>query len=118
MAGDGDLSRRLEEAAKIILERAKRNAAGWSARIPPSLTLKVSGSTAVIRSGAPPAYPNEVAGVRHPVFGGRGTRRPRAPWVRNQHRPFLAPAGDEAADKALEKFGLYVEDLAHKHGYK
>ena len=115
---DADLTRRLEEAAKIILERAKVNASGWSARIPPSLKLKVSGDTARISSNAPPAYPNEIPGVRHPVFGGRGTKRPKAPWVTNQHRPFLAPAGDEAADAALEKFGLYVEDLAHKHGYK
>lgn len=116
--GDGDLSRRLEEAAKIILERARRNAEGWSVRIPPSLQLEVSGSTAVISSAAPPAYPNEVPHVRHPVFGGPGTRRPGAPWVTNQHRPFLAPAGDQEADRALEQFGLYVEDLAHKHGYK
>lgn len=115
---DGDLEERLRQAAEIIADRARENASGWSVRIPPSLKVKVDGMTAVISSAAPPAYPNEIAGVRHPVFGGRGTRRPKAPWVKNQYRPFLAPAGDEAADKALEKFGLYVEDLAHRHGYR
>ena len=115
---DADAQERLRQAAQVILDQAKQNASGWSARIPPSLKLKVRGMAATISSNAPPAYPNEIPGVRHPVFGGRGTRRPKAPWVTNQHRPFLAPAGDEAADKALEKFALYVEDLAHKHGYR
>ena len=109
---------RLAEAAKIIAGKAKDNAAGWSARIPPSIRVSGSYPEVFIRSGAPPAYPNEVPGVRHPVFGGRGTKRPHAPWVTNQHRPFLAPAADEASDEAAEKFAEIVDDWAIKAGFK
>ena len=109
---------RLLEAAKVIAEAAKANAAGWSARIPPSLRTSGSYPEVFIRSGAPPAYPNEVPGVRHPVFGGRGTRRPDAPWVTNQHRPSLAPAADQRANQALEKFAQIIDDWAIKAGYR
>ena len=109
---------RLLEAANVIAKQAQDNASGWSARIPGS--IKVSGSypEVIIRASAPPAYPNEVDGVRHPVFGGRGTRRPGAPWVRNQHRPFLAPAADQKGNEAAEKFAVIIEDWAVKLGYK
>ena len=62
--------------------------------------------------------PNEVAGVRHPVFGGRGTKRPHAPWVTNQHRPFLAPAADQSGDAAAEKFAQVIDDWAIKAGFR
>jgi|SRR5271165_5725196 len=120
--GDGgasdDLGRRLREAAEVIADQARVNAAGWSARIPPSIKVSGGAGGVSIISGAPPAYPNEVDGVRHPVFGGRGTRRPKAPWVRNQHRPFLAPAADERIDEAAEKFSRVIDDWAEEHGYK
>jgi len=109
---------RLLEAAKVIADQARNNAAGWSARIPPSIRVSGSYPEVFIRSGAPPAYPNEVPGVRHPVFGGRGTRRPDAPWVTNQHRPFLAPAADQRANQALEKFAQIIDDWAIKAGYR
>jgi hypothetical protein len=116
-AAASDLARRLREAAEIIAKQARVNASGWSARIPPS--IKVSGSATIsISSGAPPAYPNEIAGVRHPVFGGRGTARPEAPWVLNQHRPFLAPAADMKADAAAEQFSKVIEDWAKDYGFK
>lgn len=109
---------RLLEAAKVIAEQARSNAAGWSARIPAS--VKVSGSypEVTIRASAPPAYPNEIPGVRHPVFGGRGTRRPHAPWVTNEHRPFLGPAADQRAGQAAEKFALITDDWALKAGFR
>lgn len=111
-----DLSDRVKAAAQIIADQAKTNA-GWSARIPPSLKIRASDTGATISTAAPPAYPNEF-GVRHPVFGGRGTRRPRAPWVRNKHRPFLGPAADQKGDDAAREFGLVIDDWAIKHGYK
>lgn len=116
--GGGDLGRRLREAAQVIADQAKENASGWSARIPPSITVSGGGTGVSILSDAPSAYPNEVAGVRHPVFGGRGTRRPKAPWVLNQHRPFLAPAADQRGDEAAEKFSKVLDDWAKEHGYK
>ena len=109
---------RLAEAAKVIADQAKENAAGWSARIPPSIRVSGSYPEVTIRASAPPAYPNEISGVRHPVFGGRGTRRPHAPWVTNEHRPFLGPAADEAADKAAEKFAVIIDDWALKAGFR
>lgn len=111
-----DADDRLRQAAEVIRDQAATNA-GWSARIPGSLKVSTSGMTALISTGAPPAYPNEF-GVRHPVFGGTGTRRPRAPWVRNKHRPFLGPAGDQKADEAARTFGLFIDDWALKHGYR
>ena len=115
-AGD-DLGRRLREAAEIIARQARQNAGGWSARIPPSIKVNGGSSGISISSSSPPAYPNEL-GVRHPVFGGRGTRRPDAPWVTNKHRPFLAPAADEKIDEAAEAFSKVLDDWAKELGYK
>jgi hypothetical protein len=109
---------RLLEAAKVIADRAKQNASGWSARIPPSIRVSGGDPEVFIRSSAPPAYPNEIPHVRHPVFGGRGTKRPHAPWVTNEHRPFLAPAADEAGDAAAEKYADVIDDWAIKAGFK
>jgi hypothetical protein len=108
---------RLMEAAKVIAAQAKSNAAGWSARIPPSIRVSGGYPEVFIRSAAPPAYPNEVPGVRHPVFGGRGTKRPRAPWVTNEHRPFLAPAADQRINQAAEEFAKIIDDWAIRLGY-
>jgi hypothetical protein len=116
-AADDDLGRRLREAAEVIAEQARVNAS-WSARIPPSIKVSGGSGGVSIMSGAPPAYPNEVAGVRHPVFGGRGTSRPKAPWVTNKHRPFLAPAADERIGEAAQKFAQVLDDWAKKHGYE
>jgi hypothetical protein len=109
---------RLMEAARVIADQAKRNAAGWSARIPPSIRVSGGYPEITIRASAPPAYPNEVAGVRHPVFGGRGTKRPKAPWVENEHRPFLAPAADQRAGEAARKFAVIIDDWALKAGFR
>lgn len=114
---EGDLGRRLREAAEVIAEQARQNAGGWSGRIPPSIKVTGGAGGVSIVSGAPPAYPNEIPGVRHPVFGGPGTKRPKAPWVTNQHRPFLAPAADERIDEAAEKFAQVIDDWAKEHGY-
>jgi hypothetical protein len=114
---DDDLGRRLREAAEVIATQARENAA-WSARIPPSIKVSGGSGGVSIMSDAPPAYPNEVPGVRHPVFGGPGTARPKAPWVTNQHRPFLAPAADERIDEAGEKFAQVIDDWCKERGYK
>lgn len=108
-ASGSDLARRLRQAAQIIADQAKVNA-GWSRKIPPS--IKVRGSANIsISSNAGPAYPNEIPGVRHPTYG-------HDPWVTNQHRPFLAPAGDEKADAAAEQFANVIDDWAKEHGFR
>lgn len=109
---------RLREAAQVIADQAKVNAAGWSRRIPPSIRVSGAYPEVVIRSAAPPAYPNEIPDVWHPVFGGRGTKRPDAPRVLNKHRPFLAPAADQGANKALEKFAEIIGDWAIRAGFR
>jgi hypothetical protein len=113
-----DGSRYLERAAEIIADQARANAAPWSVRIPPAMQVAVVYPVAYVSNSAPPAYPNEVKGVRHPVFGGRGTARPDAPWVTNEYRPFLAPAADQAGDAAADAFGDYALELAMEHGYR
>lgn len=107
-SANADLGRRLREAAQIIADQARVNAS-WSRRVPAS--IKVSGSATIsISSSSPPAYPNEIAGVRHPTFG-------HSPWVTNQYRPFLAPAGDEKADEAAVKFAEVIDDWARERGF-
>ena len=114
----GGVVERFADAVKIIADGAKELASAWSVRVPPSIRISGSYPEAVIRASAPPAYPNEIPGVKHPVFGGRGTKRPKAPWVVNQHRPFLAPAADLKSDAAAEAFGRVIDDWAFELGYK
>ena len=109
---------RLMEAAKLIAEQAKQNAAGWSRRIPGSIRVSGSYPEIVIRASAPNAYPNEVPDVWHPVFGRRGTKRFVKPRVENKHRPFLAPAADQRGDAAAEKFADIIDDWAIKAGFR
>ena len=115
-----DLSRRLKEAGEFVAVIARANA-GWSSLVPGSVKVRGGRSGVYIVAGgpkAPAAYPNEVAGVKHPVFGGPGTSRPKAPWVTNEHRPFLAPAGDEGADGAAEIVARVCDDWAIENGVR
>jgi hypothetical protein len=109
ISGGGDL----QAAAQIIADRAKAMAAAWSRQVPPSISVSVSGNVATISTDAPPAYPNEVEGVRHPVFG----RRKQA-WVTNAHRPFLDPAADAGADEAMKRYAQKVDRMCRAAGYR
>jgi hypothetical protein len=104
--GGGDLG----AAANIIAARAREIAAGWSRQIPGSIGVSVAGNTAEISCQVGPAYPNEVAGVRHPTFG-------HDPWVTNQHRPFLEPAAEEASDKAMARYAQKVDRWCKDAGF-
>lgn len=88
------------------------DASGWSVQVPPSIRVKAAGNSATIDSGVGPSYPNEVAGVRHPVYGNRRN------WVLNQYRPFLAPAADAKADAAASEIAKYIDDVAHEDGFR
>lgn len=102
----------MRAAALIIARQAMADAATWSRQVPPSIRVKASGNTATITSDVGPSYPNEVLGVRHPVFGNRRN------WVTNQYRPFLAPAADMKADAAAAEIAKYIDDVCHEDGFK
>ena len=102
----------MRAAAQIIARQAMADAAAWSVQIPPSIKVKARDSTATITSSVGPAYPNEVPGVRHPVYGNRRN------WVTNQYRPFLAPAADMKADAATAEIAKYIDDVCHENGFE
>jgi hypothetical protein len=107
----------LQAAAEIIADEARRNATVWSVTIPPRITVEVNGNVATIACNAPPAYPNEVKGVRHPVYA-RGPDRRHWTWVGNQYRPFLAPAADGKADAAMARYADKIDRMARAAGFK
>jgi len=108
---------RMLAAATIIAREAQKLAAVWSVQVPPSIRVSAKANSAEISSQVGPSYPNEVKRVRHPVFGGRGTSRERAPWVTNEYRPFLAPAAVAKADAAAQEIAKTVDDLARQAGF-
>jgi hypothetical protein len=98
-------------AAEIIAAEARRIAARYSETIPPSIHVSGVGDRWSVIADAPAAYPNEVLGVRHPVFGNRHV------WVTDAYRPFLAPATDAKADAAAEEIGKTVDDWTKERGF-
>jgi hypothetical protein len=104
--GGGDLG----AAANIIADGA-RQLASWSEQIPGAISVEVSGNTATISCAVGPAYPNEVAGVRHPTFG-------HEPWMTNEHRPFLGPAADARSGDAMARYADKIDGWARKAGYR
>ena len=106
----GDLGARLKEAGVYVAGIAKAKAS-WSQQIPPKIRVGGGRSGVIVSCNAPPAYPNEIEGVRHPTFG-------HDPWVTNEHRPFLAPAGDEGAQGAAEIVARVIDDWAAQYGFK
>ena len=104
--GGGDLG-----AAAAIIAAKARELASWSRQIPPAIGVRAHGNTAEISCQVGPAYPNEVAGVRHPTFG-------HEPWVTNEHRPFLGPAADAASDKAMARYAQKVDAMCKKAGFR
>lgn len=107
----------LGAAATIIADGARALAAGWSAQIPGRISVSVTGNVATISCDAPPAYPNEIEGVRHPVFGPTA-KNPDPKWVPNQYRPFLAPAADAKADAAMARYAGKIDSMARKAGFR
>lgn len=102
----------LGAAAKVIAEEASRLARGHGL-VETADAINVdsdeTSATVWVETGA--AYPNEVEGVRHPVFG-------HGPWVTNKHRPFLGPACDSKAGDALERYSQHLKGLIKEAGFK
>ena len=119
---DATVGPRLQQAAEVIAARARVNSS-WSRRIPRSVRiykLTAGGHRATIAAGgvrAPQAYTFEApyGPVWHPVWG-HGPRKDWH-WVRQEPRPFLAPAGEEAADAALEVFARMIDDWEAASGF-
>ena len=102
---------RMRAACEIVAREASRLASGWSEQIPPSMRIHASQDVGIILSATGPSYPNEIPGVRHPVFGNRRE------WVTNEYRPFLAPAAVSELGAVAEEIGMEIDDLCHSLGY-
>jgi hypothetical protein len=115
---DQALMQAMRDAGEVIRDAAGRRA-GWSHRIPQSGRVEsVRDDEVLIIFGgpsAPNAYPFEVRGVRHPVWG----HGPRSTWhwVENEWRPFLVPAAEENADKAASVIATVVDKWGRELGF-
>lgn len=108
----------LGQAADVIAQEARRiAAANGMPETAASISVQVQGSRAIVYSDAPAAYPNEVAGVRHPVFGPT-LRNPKPAWVANEYRPFLAPAADAKASAAMKRYERKLDGWLRTAGFR
>lgn len=106
----------LMAAADVIADAARVLAGRWSTSVPPSIRVEGNGRTVTIIADAPAAYPNEVFGVRHPVFGPTN-KNPDPSWVTNKHRPFLGPAADQKAGAAMARYAQKIDRMCRKAGF-
>lgn len=104
--GGGDLG----AAAAIIAGKARDLAGAWSQKIPPSISVAVSGRVATITADAPNARPAELR-LRHPLFGDREW------WYGPPGDKFLAPAADASADAAMARYAKKIDGWARKAGF-
>lgn len=101
----------LVDAAEEIADGARQNAS-WSRSIPPNIrTEQIDENTVNIVADTGAAYPAETR-ARHPLFGNREH------WYGPPGEPFLAPAAEQRAGAALEKFALIVDRRALDRGFK
>jgi len=101
----------LGAAAAIIADGARALAAAWSRKIPPSISVSVSGQVAEITATAPDAYPAETR-AKHPLFGNRDH------WYGPPGEPFLAPAADARADAAMRRYADKIDRWARDAGFR
>jgi hypothetical protein len=119
---DPVLTARMQEAAEVIADSARRKSS-WSERIPASVhTLTAPGADTVliVAGGAPAPHaitfeaPN-ASYWKHPVFG-RGPRETWH-WVKQDPRRFLKPAAEEEAGHSVRVVAQAVNDWAKFLGY-
>lgn len=114
-AGGGELV----DAAEEIADGARKNAASWAktgATVSSIHTEQVDENTVLVVADSGAAYPNETD-ARHPVFA-QGDNRLKWTWVKGNNRPFMAPAAEERAGAAMDKFAVRIDRLAHDRGFK
>lgn len=107
----------LGQAADVIAQEARRIARGnGMPETAASIGVQVDGHRAIVYSDSPAAYPNEIPGVRHPVFGPT-LKNPRPAWVANEYRPFLGPAADAKASAAMDRYAKKLDRMLKKAGF-
>lgn len=117
-----ELRRGIKSAAKPMVGAA-RDAAGFSSRIPGSVTTKVSfaarGAVVAIEAGgskAPEAAPLNARGkhgtFRHPVYGHMDR------WVSQQAQPFFDGPITGHADAAQAEILRVMDTVAQKAGFR
>ena len=121
-----DLRRDLKSAAELVADDA-RSRAGYSSRIPGSITTSVTLTGATIKAGgaaAPHAVVLEVGSsgsahgwLRHPVFARSDEDRSEWTWVDQPTRPFLFPAFEAHQAEVLELVGEAIDRAAHAAGF-
>jgi len=100
----------LVQAAEEIADGARSNAS-WSQSIPPNIrTEQVDANTVNVVADAGPAYPGETR-ARHPLFGNKHH------WYGPPGEPFLAPAAEQRAGAAMDKFALVIDRKAMEAGF-
>lgn len=100
----------LVQAAEEIADGARSNAS-WSATIPANIRTEQAGENTVnVVADAPAAYPAEVR-ARHPLFGNRKH------WYGPPGAPFLAPAAEQRAGAAMDKFAQVIDRKAMEAGF-
>ena len=101
----------LMQAAEEIADGARSNAS-WSATIPPNIrTEQVDENTVNVVADTGAAYPGETR-ARHPLFGNRHH------WYGPPGRPFLAPAAEQRAGAAMDKFAQVIDRKAMEAGFE
>lgn len=112
----------LREAAKPVLDQARRNAS-WSTRIPKAtrISLQFAGRTPgvaivtnVKKAPHSRAYENkgEPGTFRHPVYGNRDV------WVSQKARPFLYPAVVQKAPGVERDIARVVDNVTRTAGFR
>ena len=112
--GDGGaLAGRVFEAATIIAEAAKEDAAEYpSEQIPASIHVgQGSPTSATVYADSPNARPIEL-GLRHPLFGDREH------WYPMKQRRFLENGAVAAGDAAAEALAMVIDDWARQDGFR
>ena len=113
-----ELNKELKQVmTREVLPDAKSNAS-WSSRIPGAIKPQATTrqvALRVARKRAPHARPFEGRGggsFRHPVFGNRSN------WVTQSTRPFLKPALDKNAEKAVDGAQKAIATAAKAAGFR
>ena len=111
---DRRLRKRLEQAAQITANEARRIAAVFSNKIPGAISVKSDGyGVRIVSDGkiAPAGRPNEFA-LRHPVFGDREH------WATTPHRPYIGVAEARTIDQVNQAALGWLDDITKDAGFK
>ncbi len=120
-----ELRSKLRLIAHFVAAAARVNAPNAAdGQIKAGVRVRGAGFRLRIEDAAPAAAAFEVGSrgggggqFKHPVFGGRGTKRPNAPWVDQATMPYLGPAVDQNAAFIDEAVKRAVDDALRRAGF-